>query len=73
MTCRCAVIDEIRGDEAFDYAHQHLEFVAEEHGASLYRCPDTGQEWVLDAPTGWDTEPMMGRGRLRRFPFVKPS
>ena len=72
MECRCRGIAEIGGDEAYEYAEQHLERVAEEAGAWLYRCPATGQEWVLDSVKESDTG-HGGRGRLRRFPFVKPS
>lgn len=72
MECRCQDITEIRGDEAFEYAERHLARVASERGAWLYRCPDTGQEWVLDAPKEWDTG-HGGRGRLRRFPFLNNS
>jgi hypothetical protein len=57
---------------AFDYAHKHLTRIAEEAGASLYRCAITGQEFVLDSTKEWDTG-HGGRGRLRRFPFEKPS
>jgi hypothetical protein len=65
VECRCQDIAEIRGDGAFEYAEQHLERVVQENGAWHYRCPTTGQEWVLDTTKEWDTG-HGGRGRLRR-------
>jgi hypothetical protein len=72
MECRCPTSEELRGDEAFDYANNHLEEVAAEAGAWLFRCPITGQEWVLDTTREWDTD-HGGRGRLRGFPCANPS
>jgi len=44
VECRCSIVEEPDGEEAYDYANGHLERVDEEGGAWLLRCPLTNQE-----------------------------
>jgi hypothetical protein len=70
MECRCETVMELRGDEAYEYAQGHLEYVMAEPrgGAWLYRCPITRREWIEDFPPEWDTG-HGGRCRLRQAEF----
>jgi hypothetical protein len=74
MDCRCEDLGELHGDEASNYADQHLARVMSEPrgGAWLYRCPLTSAEWILDFPREWDTG-HGGRARLRRVQFREPE
>lgn len=65
VTCRCAVLNNLTGDSAADYARHHLDVVREHAGrTTTYRCPDTGIEWVEErAPTAYDDNTR----RLRRM------
>ena len=65
--CRCADTAELWDAEAKRYADQHLEQteVRAEGWEVLYRCPNTGVEWLEDYPRG--EEHGGGPMRLRRL------
>lgn len=49
IKCRCAVLNNITGDAASDYARQHLdETRSDGQGRVYYRCPDTGIGWMQE-------------------------
>lgn len=65
MTCRCALLNQLSGDAARDYANGHLDVVRRDGvGRTIYRCPETGITWAEEfthMPYGGDTL------RLRRL------
>jgi len=66
MTCRCNDVTELYGNEAEDYAGEHLRR-AETRTEALqegYTCADTGADWLLDYPERTEREP--GQARLRK-------
>jgi hypothetical protein len=54
MNCKCPELTELEGNEALDYAEQHLMeiFVNGKTWETEYKCPDTGVRWLLDYPHG---------------------
>jgi len=52
MRCACDSTVELHGNAAEAYVREHLveEAVDAVHCIVRYRCPDTGQLWILDAP-----------------------
>jgi hypothetical protein len=66
MVCHCSDVAELSGEEAKTYADEHLERVeVRADGWELvYRCPDTGREWIRDYPRS--EEHGGGPVRLRR-------
>lgn len=58
----------LEGDPALEY-REHLDRLAQEAGATLLRCPLTGQEWIEDFPLDPRSSEWVGVCRLRRFPF----
>ena len=52
VDCRCASTSELRGSEAKAYADEHLAEVEvrADGWEVVYRCPDTGAEWLEDYP-----------------------
>ena len=47
--CRCDVLNVMSGAVATDYLRGHLDQVRDSgYGRVLYRCPDTGINWVQD-------------------------
>ena len=72
MLCRCREVDEFRGDNAIAYAEEHLmEVDAQPGGQWLYRCAETGVDWIYGFVSEWDTG-HGGRARLRRIKFRQP-
>lgn len=67
MYCHCDEVDELSGDVARNYAHDHLvEVEVRAYGWEwVFRCPDTQWVWLLDYARG--AEPGNGPARLRRF------
>lgn len=65
MICRCNEFIELVGDEARQYAHEHLQKTGGDgtKWEIYYVCPVTGQRWVQDYPFSghYETTP-----RLRR-------
>lgn len=66
VTCRCADIAELWDDDAYRYAEDHLRRieVRADGWETVYRCPDTSREWLLDHPRG--EEHGGGPARLRQ-------
>jgi hypothetical protein len=68
MDCRCDTVAELYGNEAEDYAGDHLR--REEANAAQFNetfsCPDTGARWLLDYPERSERDP--GQARLVREP-----
>lgn len=54
MKCRCTELIELEGNEALDYAEQHLVeiFVNGKTWEVEYECLDTGTRWLMDYPQG---------------------
>ena len=52
MRCACDSIYELTGNEADQYAREHLEELGVDavNGTVSYRCPDTGRLWLRDSP-----------------------
>lgn len=65
VTCQCAVLNNLTGQQAADYAHHHLDVTRAHTGrVATYRCPETGIEWVEErAPNAYDDQTR----RLRRM------
>ena len=65
VTCRCAVLNNLTGEQAAEYARHHLEVTRADTGrTTTYRCVETGIEWVEErAPTAYDDQTR----RLRRM------
>ncbi len=56
MRCACGSLYELNGNEADDYAREHLTELEVDavNWTVRYCCPDTGRPWLLDAPhSGW--------------------
>ena len=53
MQCRCQDLVELEGNEATQYARDHLQVIKHdgETYTSLYRCPDAGIIWLKDPST----------------------
>lgn len=56
MTCRCAVLNNLTGDAAAEYARRHLDVTRETPGRTIqYRCAETGIDWIEEtAPNAYD-------------------
>lgn len=54
MTCKCRLLDVLRGDEAKVYACEHLTplEVRADGWETVFRCPTTGLLWLQDWPSG---------------------
>jgi hypothetical protein len=52
MICKCPELTELEGNEAKNYAGQHLTevFVNGKTWEIEYKCPDTGARWLMDFP-----------------------
>jgi len=52
MTCSCAIIQKVTGNEARAYSKQHLIRLAvrADGWIMLYKCPDTGALWKREWP-----------------------
>ena len=73
LTCRCAQIRRLDGDEAHRYATEHLKLTErgrEPTGAEDYQCDQTQSSWVLDFPLRWWAANQRGRPRLRKLPLL---
>lgn len=73
LTCRCAQIRRLDGDEAQTYADQHLHLIErgrEPTGAEDYICDQTKSSWVLDFPFRHWAQNKRGRPRLRKLPLT---
>lgn len=47
IRCRCAVLNNLSGRVARDYARVHLDRVRTDGmGRTVHRCPDTSVEWT---------------------------
>lgn len=47
VRCRCAVLNNLSGAVAREYAHKHLDRVRTDGmGRRVHRCPDTAVEWT---------------------------
>jgi hypothetical protein len=68
MACRCDTVTELYGQEAEDYAGEHLRSDGSVGGRfeEQYSCPDTGRRWKLDYPERTEREP--GPARLVAHP-----
>lgn len=78
MRCACDSVYELTGNEADQYALEHLEEVSVDavNWTVSYKCPDTGRLWLRDSPHA----ELQGGGppRLRQLdadgnPIDKPS
>jgi hypothetical protein len=72
LTCRCAEIRRLDGEEADSYAHEHLRLIERGRdltGAEDYQCDQTQSSWVLDFPLRHWAEDRRGRPRLRKLPL----
>lgn len=78
MRCACDSVFELTGNEAEQYAREHLVELDVDavHWTVRYRCPDTGREWLRDSPQA----ELQGGGppRLRQLdasgqPITEPS
>lgn len=78
MRCACDSVYELTGNEADQYAREHLEELGVDavNWTVSYRCPDTGRSWLRDSPNA----ELQGGGppRLRQLdaegnPVDKPS
>jgi len=67
MSCACGSLFELIGNEAGQYAREHLERLEVDvvNWTERYRCPDTGRRWLLDAP--WSGLHGGGPPRLRQL------
>ena len=52
MRCACLTLFRLTGNQAEDYAAEHLveENVDPTAWTVTYRCPDTGRRWLRDSP-----------------------
>ncbi len=68
MDCRCDTVQELYGNEAEDYASQHLvsDEVRSERFEEDFSCPDIGRRWILDYPERTEREPGQARLRVRQ-------
>jgi hypothetical protein len=69
MKCICQKITELEGNDALDYAENHLEIISidKDNWQTLYECPVTGIQWLKDYP---DSEYHGGGSpRLRKMPI----
>ena len=47
VRCRCAVLNNLAGDVADEYARKHLDRLRVDGlGRTVHRCPDTGVDWT---------------------------
>ena len=47
VVCRCAVLNNLSGAVATDYAREHLDRTrVDGKGRAVHRCPDTEVEWT---------------------------
>ena len=73
LTCRCAEIRRLDGEEAQRYSTEHLRLIErgrDPTGAEDYQCEQTGSSWVLDFPLRHWAGSGRGRPRLRRLPLT---
>ena len=54
MRCACDSLFELRGNEADQYAREHLDKITVDlvNWTVSYRCLDTGRLWLRDSPQG---------------------
>jgi hypothetical protein len=73
VICRCEQVTELLNAEAKTYADAHLEQVGlrDDGWTVVYRCPDTGREWIEEYPRS--EEHGGGPMRLRQSRFVGTS
>ena len=52
MRCACGSLFRLEGNEADQYAGEHLEQLEVDvvNWTVRYRCPDTGRPWLRDSP-----------------------
>lgn len=52
MRCACGSLFELKGNQADEYAREHLDEIAVDpvNWTVRYGCPDTGRLWILDSP-----------------------
>lgn len=64
-SCRCALLNNLSGPAASDYARLHLHVLRDGAGrVTTYTCPETGIEWVEErSPTAFNDQTR----RLRRM------
>ena len=55
MRCACGSLFELDGNEADQYAREHLDEIEVDvvNWTVRYRCPDTGRRWLGDSPHGY--------------------
>ncbi len=73
LTCRCARLRRLDGEEAQRYAAEHLRLTErgrDPTGAEDYQCEATQTSWVLDFPLRHWAEDKRGRPRLRKLPLT---
>jgi hypothetical protein len=73
LTCRCAQIRRLDGEEARRYAVQHLRLIEQGRdatGAEDYQCDETRSSWLLDFPLRHWAENRRGVPRLRKLPLM---
>jgi hypothetical protein len=73
LTCRCARIRRLDGEEASRYAAGHLRLIErgrDPSGAEDYQCDETQISWVLDFPLRHWAQDKHGRPRLRKLPLT---
>ncbi len=67
MRCACATLTILTGNEADLYANEHLQKVEVDavNWTKRFKCPDTGESWLMDYPESH----LQGGGspRLRRL------
>jgi hypothetical protein len=67
VMCRCAVLNNLSGDVADDYARKHLDRVATDGlGRPVHRCPDTDVTWTEERSAHGYGEDVVVLRRLAR-------
>lgn len=70
--CKCPDTSRLDGDDAENYAANHLRLIERSRDSNLaedYQCDVTRTAWVLDFPLRHWAEDHRGTARLRRLPL----
>jgi hypothetical protein len=67
VSCRCAVLNNLSGAVAAEYARRHLDRSRTDGlGRTIHRCPDTGVDWTEEhSASGYGADVVVLRRALR--------
>jgi hypothetical protein len=68
VRCRCAVLNNLSGAVAADYARRHLDRSRTDGlGRQVHTCPDTGLDWTEErSASGYGEDVVVLRRHLQR-------